>query len=80
MGWKIKCHKENCPEQTKAKDIVDLIKNYRDNEGWFKCKCGSKGYIKKSFKLQEEGKIWKPFLRGIITLGVTYLHINLLFL
>lgn len=29
----------------------------------------SHGYIKKSFDLQEPGKKWEPYLRGIISLG-----------
>ncbi len=69
MGWAIKCLKDNCQEQTWAENIVDLIENYLDNEGWFLCNCGTKGYIEKFFDLQEEGEIWKPYLRGIIPLG-----------
>lgn len=69
MGWTIKCHQDNCQEKTWAKNIVALIENYRDSEGWFLCNCGNTGYIEKSFELQEEGEIWEPYLRGIIALG-----------
>lgn len=69
MGWAIKCHKKECEEYTYAENIVDLIQNYRDSEGWFKCNCGHSGYIEKSFALQEQGEVWEPFLRGIIPLG-----------
>lgn len=71
MGWTIKCHKDNCEEETWASNIVDLIQNHRDKEGWIKCNCGSSGYIEKSFELQEEGEVWEPYLRGIIPLGDT---------
>ncbi len=27
------------------------------------------GYIRKSFKLQEEGETWEPILRGVVKLG-----------
>lgn len=68
-GWTIKCHKNNCQEQTWAKNIVDLIEKHLDNQGWFLCNCGGTGYIEKSFKLQEKGEVWEPYLRGIIPLG-----------
>lgn len=71
MGWLIKCIDATCTREspTVANDIVDLIKNYRDEEGWFLCSCGQRGYIEKSFRLQEGGDPWKPYLRGIIPLG-----------
>jgi len=31
--------------------------------------CGGKGYIEKSFDLQEPGETWEPYLKGIIPLG-----------
>ncbi|HEY4761404.1 MAG TPA: hypothetical protein VIH42_12555 [Thermoguttaceae bacterium] len=73
MVWQIKC--STCKNVTHAKNIVDLILKHRDKEGWFLCQCGEHGYIEKSFKLQEPGETWKPFLKGIITLsnsGDTY--------
>jgi hypothetical protein len=33
------------------------------------CPCGKHGYIEKSFKLQEPGEVWEPYLRGAIPLG-----------
>lgn len=69
MGWSIKCHKDSCTEQTRAYNIVDLIQNHRGKDGWIKCNCGITGYIEKSFRLQEVGDVWEPYLRGIITLG-----------
>lgn len=71
MGWTIKCHSKDCQEATWAENIVDLIQNYRNGEGWFTCNCGHSGYIEKSFQFQEEGEVWEPYLRGIIPLGDT---------
>src|SRR5665213_1665048 len=67
--WAITCTRARCVANTRATDIVDLIKNYRDAEGWFLCNCGRRGYIEKSFALQEAGEVWAPFLKGIIPLG-----------
>lgn len=70
MGWSIQCCDSNCGKQTWASNIVDLIQNHTDENGWFKCSaCSKSGYIKKSFDLQEPGHTWKPFLKGVIPLG-----------
>ena len=70
MGWSIKCGNEKCEKESWASNIVDLIENHCDQNGWFQCpRCNSQGYIEKSFDLQEPGQIWKPYLRGIIRLG-----------
>jgi len=69
MAWQIKCVNRTCNEEAWARDIVDLIQNHRDSEGWFLCCCGERGYIEKSYALQEGGEPWKPFLKGIIALG-----------
>lgn len=69
MAWKINCLKKDCKQETKAGNIVDLIDNHRSPEGYFLCKCQHRGYIKKSFKLQEKNQEWHPYLLGIITLG-----------
>ena len=70
MPYKVKCSESICGKERIATNIVDLITNYRDKNGWFICKdCGGKGYIEKSFSLQEENGVWEPFLKGIITLG-----------
>jgi hypothetical protein len=71
MGFLITCLNENCAlKNTWAQNIVDLITNHRDTKGYFKCACGSNGYIEKNFKAQEKDGTWNPFLRGIIVLGV----------
>ena len=69
MGaWDIDCFK-GC-EKTWTGNILDLIKNHLDENGWILCgHCGNKGYIKKEFQLQEEGEFWKPCLTGVIRLG-----------
>jgi len=69
MAWMIKCINTQCGKETWADNIVTLISDHRDNNGWFKCQCGKQGYIEKSFKMQEPGETWKPFLRGIMPLG-----------
>lgn len=69
MPWTIKCSDPTCTRYTGATNIVDLIDQHRDDQGWFLCSCGKKGYIVKSFKLQEVGQIWEPYLKGIIALG-----------
>ncbi len=68
MGWLIKCS-AGCGNDTWAGNIDELIRNHRDNDGWFVCQCGAYGYIEKSFDLQEPGETWEPYLRGIIPLG-----------
>ena len=70
MSWAIKCSVKNCGKDSWAANIVDLIRNHRDDKGYFYCShCGSEGYIIKSFDLQEPGETWEPYLRGIILLG-----------
>lgn len=69
MSWNITCEGHDCKERTRAADIVDLIRNHRDDQGWFLCVCGKHGYVEKSFQLQEPGEVWSPYLRGIIPLG-----------
>ena len=70
MGWSIKCSDSKCSEFTWAKNIYDLIQNHTVKDGWFICsECGKHGYIEKHFKLQEPGKTWHPYLKGIISLG-----------
>lgn len=66
--WRIQCTSPTCVEKTRASDIVDLINNCRDADGWFRCWCGQRGYIEKSFAKQEGGN-WDPFLKGAIPLG-----------
>lgn len=69
MGWLIRCTDPKCGKETWGGNIVDLISSHRDKDGWFLCQCGQQGHIEKRFELQEPGKTWKPFLRGIIPLG-----------
>ncbi|HFE45196.1 MAG TPA: hypothetical protein ENJ18_06835 [Nannocystis exedens] len=70
MAWEIKCLNEACGKASWASNIVDLIDNHRDGDGWLICShCGERGYIEKSFELQEPGETWDPYLRAIITLG-----------
>ena len=69
MPFLIKCSDKNCNKETWTANIVDLISENRDDDGWFVCSCGERGYIEKSFSLQEKGEVWEPYLQGIITLG-----------
>ncbi len=70
MGWTIQCNDTNCKAETWATNIVNLIENHTDKNGWFVCsQCGGSGFIEKSFDLQEPGHTWEPYLRGAIRLG-----------
>ena len=67
MAWYIDCRDTGCGNTTTARNIVDLIDNHRDSEGWFLCeRCGRKGHIEKEYQLQEGGNPWSPYLRGVI--------------
>ena len=68
MGWLIQCPK--CKQSSWAINIVDLIDNHTNAEGWFVCNhCADLSYIEKTFNLQEPGHTWKPYLRGVLRLG-----------
>lgn len=70
MGWSIQCNNQDCKEYTWASNIVDLIDNHTNSQGWFVCgSCGASGFIEKKFDLQEPGNTWEPYLRGAIRLG-----------
>ena len=67
--WRITCANPDCKEKTRAWKIVDLLQNNRDRDGWFLCWCGERGYLAKSFKLQEPGDVREPYLKRTIQLG-----------
>lgn len=70
MVWIVNCTNENCGEVTSAINIVELLNNCRNEEGWFICNaCNSEGYIEKSFNLQEPGEVWAPNLIGALRLN-----------
>ena len=69
MGWTIECADSSCGMVTRAENIVNLISNHCDASGWLICRCGSHGYIEKSFDLQEPSQVWEPYLRGVVPLG-----------
>ena len=71
MAWHINCNdRGNCGRTTGASNIVVLIDHHRNEDGYFQCgHCGSSGYIEKTFRLQEPGETWNPYLKGIIRLG-----------
>ena len=68
MGYWIECAHGCEDEGVWAENIVDLLDNHRDGEGWFECSCKERGYIYRSYKLQE-GKRFEPILKGAIRLG-----------
>ncbi len=70
MGWLIECNDPECGQKSWAENIVTLIAEHRDADGWFVCACGRHEHIKKNFSLQEAGEWWRPYLRGIVPLGV----------
>jgi hypothetical protein len=70
MPWWIHCTDTVCGRKTWASNILDLLAHHRDPAtGFFGCTCGRPGCIPKRYNLQEPGGVWKPFLRGAITLG-----------
>ena len=70
MSWSIECCDSQCGKVSLAANIVDLIENHRDENGLFQCSaCENRGYIEKSFSLQEPGETWEPYLKGILPLG-----------
>lgn len=69
MAWDIRCTSDRCEAGAWAANIVDLIKKHRDEDGYFLCGCGKRGYVEKRFPMQERGQTWAPFLKGIISLG-----------
>ena len=69
MPWSIDCCNKACGKTTRVANIVDLLNCHRNELGWFRCNCGSRGCIEKRFKLQEgEGETWEPYLKGAIRL------------
>ena len=62
-GWSIACldKREECGAW--AANVRELIEEHRDEDGWFKCRCGGQGYILKTYPLQEGDK-WSPILVG----------------
>lgn len=67
MAWQIECSDAECGEETRAANIDDLISRHRDDQGYFLCKCGKRGFIRKNYHLQEN-RAWEPILRGAIYL------------
>ena len=74
MTWYLICTDKNCEYHTKwlnAGNIVDLLDNHidkNDSNGWFRCRCGKRGYIKRKFDLQEKSKSWEPLFVGAVNL------------
>jgi hypothetical protein len=69
MAYSIECNNLQCQKPDWAANIVDLIENHCDDNGWLICKhCDNRtAYITKSFTLQEgDGATWEPVIRGII--------------
>ena len=66
MAWHISCEQPNCRGKT-AYNICDLIENYLDDRGLFRCKCGGAGYIERKLKLME-GEEATFLYKGILML------------
>jgi hypothetical protein len=70
MADPINCSNIACGKTIWSGNIVQLITDHRDENGFFICEhCQSAGYIQKNFQLQEQNESWDPILKGIITLG-----------
>jgi len=71
MSFRLTCSNNKCRSSQKAKNIVDLISNYVGDDYFFKCpECSHDMHMAKSFNLQETGREWKPYLRGVVKLGI----------
>ncbi len=70
MAWEIRCSSSRCGKKFRA-DIVEIIKSHLDQgTGRFLCSsCGREGFVEKNFRTQEGGNPWRPYLRGIVSLG-----------
>jgi len=66
MPYDISC--KNCNEYTRASNIVDLFKEHTNKEGKFVCShCrGTDTSIYRESDLQEEGEVWKRWIKGVI--------------
>jgi transcription elongation factor Elf1 len=66
MAYDINCR--TCNEHTRANNIVDLLKENTDKDGKFVCShCGGTDtYIFRESNLQEEGEVWKRWIKGVI--------------
>lgn len=70
MSYEIVC--SSCRKKTWAANIVDLIDNHTDSScgddgGMLVCgQCGAPGHIYKSSKLQERGKKYNRYIRGVV--------------
>lgn len=67
MGWSIECldNPQGC-DGAWASNVRELIEEHRNERGWFNCLCGGRGYIRKSYNLQEAGGTWDPILKSAI--------------
>ncbi len=65
-SWMIQCSSEKCGEKSWPENIVDLVNNYKDAQGWIVCgACGCPGYIQKQYDVQEGGQ-FQPYLKAIL--------------
>jgi len=80
MAWRVECAKDGCSARDSVDNIVTLIEQHVDADGWFKCSAGHRAYIRKSFQMQEGGEPWKPFLRGIYKFPVLQAYEPFVFL
>ena len=66
MSWWIECSRPCEKGGVSALNIVELLDNHSDADGWFLCQCGARGWIRKSYKVQERDETWEPILKGAI--------------
>ena len=68
MAYPIKCPK--CPEESYPANIVELIDKHTNKKGELVCEfCGRAGaYVYQESALQEKGKEWKRYYKGIVPL------------
>ena len=70
MSWEIECKRKECGEITTVANVVDLIRDHRNDRGYFRCgTCGGEGYIERQYEVTGE-EDWVPTLRGALLPGL----------
>lgn len=68
MSVEIYCLDPQCSRKaTYAKNLLDLVRNHTDDQGWIVCKCGKHGYVGKNFDYSKSiSNEFNPSIRAAI--------------
>lgn len=74
MSVEIYCLGSQCTRNaTYAKNLLDLVCNHTDDQGWIVCKCGKHGYVAKNFDYSKAiTKEHNPSIRAAILCNGEY--------